>query len=317
MDTISISCFVCAYEMRNFTRAAEKLHISQPALSRRISMLEEEFGVKFFDRSAGGVKITDAGTVFYNAATQMMELEKKVRSSLRRFEIEPENRLVIGYFEGDFMSPLLHIRKEMQARHPEVELVFRLLYQCNVLRSLENGELDLVYGNRGMVEADSSMFVQTVAPNRMMILIPRGHRLWDRETVSASELQGETAIVSYQPSDFSFLTADTIEKMRNMMDAVISGFEKRGVRFADVVYMPSAEARLFEIAMGGGIGITGDLTRENLNAYKDDIRAVLCNDLRLDIGDYCLFYRKENAEAQMFGRCADSRGKAQPKSVEK
>ena len=69
---------------RNFTRAAEKLHIAQPPLSRQILQLEDEFGVALFDRGSRPLTLTDAGRLLFEQATQVLDQMDEMKAMMRR-----------------------------------------------------------------------------------------------------------------------------------------------------------------------------------------------------------------------------------------
>lgn len=137
-DIRTLRCFVTVAEERNITRAANRLHIAQPALSRRIAQLESELNLELFERSVRGVELTQAGKMLLDRAYaifgQLAQTFYDVTASSER----PAGTVVVGMppTPGEFIVPqLLRLVKE---KFPEIELHFREGFS----RELENWLLD-------------------------------------------------------------------------------------------------------------------------------------------------------------------------------
>src|ERR1700755_2904344 len=96
MELRHLRYFVAVAEARNFTRAAERLHIAQPPLTRQIQQLEETLGVQLFERNSRPLKLTDTGKFFYSHAVQLLAQTAELESMTRRGG-NIEHRLSIGF----------------------------------------------------------------------------------------------------------------------------------------------------------------------------------------------------------------------------
>nr|WP_246351816.1 LysR family transcriptional regulator [Sphingobium subterraneum] len=135
--------FVSVAREGNFSRAAEKVHIAQPALSRQIILLEEEFGVTLFNRTARGTEMTDAGRRFKVMAEYVLQYISEIKPAISQAAQEPSGVVVLGLPPS--LASLLAPRlvEEVKHRFPKVKL--RIVEGLSVFLSgwLENSRLDI------------------------------------------------------------------------------------------------------------------------------------------------------------------------------
>ena len=105
MELRHLRYFVAVAEERNFTRAAERLHIAQPPLSRQIQQLEEELGLRLLDRGERPLQLTEAGRFFYDQARNLLTQAQGIRAMTRRIALA-RRQLVIGYVGSTLYRPL-------------------------------------------------------------------------------------------------------------------------------------------------------------------------------------------------------------------
>ena len=97
MDLRQIRYFIAVADARNFSRAAERLHVSQPPLSIQIKRLEDEIGVRLFERSPRGVELTAAGALFYEDAKAALARLDSAKKRARQAELGEVGTLAIGF----------------------------------------------------------------------------------------------------------------------------------------------------------------------------------------------------------------------------
>ena len=114
MDFRHFKYFVAVAEERSFTRAAERLHISQPPLSRQIQQLEDEIGMKLLERDARPLRLTEAGRFFYARAVRLLEQVNETVTMTRRIA-QVERRLVIGFVPSTMYGALPRIARLFRA----------------------------------------------------------------------------------------------------------------------------------------------------------------------------------------------------------
>lgn len=243
MEIHQIRYFVAAADEGSVSRAAEKLYISQPALSRQIAALEGEIGIPLFDRIKKRIYLTDAGRFFLPRARQILcDLETNVQK-LREIYGQSQQSLRIGFitpFLDDIISPSI---KAIRKIHKDLEVaLFELLPQAQLDR-LREGNLDIaILGN--LSEKDHSEFaVQKLAKAKMAVVFPGEHALSKRKQVNLSELQNE---------NFVSLSNDLFPGRRSFLTRICrsKGFEPRITEECDSIGL-----LLSEVANDGGIAL--------------------------------------------------------------
>jgi DNA-binding transcriptional LysR family regulator len=137
--------FTAIAEALNFSRAAERLHVSQPALSRQMRDLEEELGRNLFDRVNNGVRLTAAGKEFLRGARSVIAASDALFARLRGRdprECPPLRIAHFGTLAAQYFSPFL---RRMGHRHPHLRLQLEEYLPADALRALRAGKLDAVF----------------------------------------------------------------------------------------------------------------------------------------------------------------------------
>ena len=146
MELRHLRYFVAVAEAQNVLRAAtQKLHVSQPAVSRQIRDLEDELGVQLFERTGKSVRLTDAGQVFLKEARTVLERTNEAVRNVRVFAQAGETELHIGYtpiFRTQIVSPAL---RAFQQAMPKVHVKLHDWTSEKIVTSLRDGRLQLAF----------------------------------------------------------------------------------------------------------------------------------------------------------------------------
>ncbi|TWU03626.1 LysR family transcriptional regulator [Neorhodopirellula pilleata] len=141
MDTDQLSHFQCVAETRNFTRAAERLNVSQPALSRSIQRLEEEIGQPLFDRKPRSVDLTDAGQLFLKRAQQILLSLEDCKAEICDDGQSGRIRVAaIPTIAPYFLPGLL---RDFSKSHPKAQILVQEDTTDEIMRLCKQGELDV------------------------------------------------------------------------------------------------------------------------------------------------------------------------------
>lgn len=143
MELRHLRYFVAVAEEENVTRAAERLRVSQPPLSRQIRDLEEEMGVELFERTARSVRLTAAGRVFLNEARAVLRRAEEAVGKARSAQARPSGVLAVGFapsLTADLLPPAL---KRFQKSHPSIRISLHDMSSEEMLRALRTGSIGL------------------------------------------------------------------------------------------------------------------------------------------------------------------------------
>lgn len=144
MDLRRLTCFLAVAEELNFSRAAQRLHMSQPPLSQQIRLLEQEMGAQLFERSRRAVALTAAGLLLQEKARQIVELHQQAGELCRMAAHGLAGRLRIAFTASvplfDEFSAML---RDFRSRHPQVELDLQHMTTGEQIAALTAGQIDI------------------------------------------------------------------------------------------------------------------------------------------------------------------------------
>jgi len=143
MELRHLKYFLAVAEELNFTKAAEKLCISQPPLSRQIKELENEIGAKLFDRNNKRVRLTDAGKYFKKEITNQLQNLETVVLQTKKISENISGEYKIGYISSTFSDTITKLVQFLTQKHPYVDIKLFDLTTTKQVLALEQGKLDL------------------------------------------------------------------------------------------------------------------------------------------------------------------------------
>jgi DNA-binding transcriptional LysR family regulator len=194
MELRHLRYFVAIAEEQSFTRAAERLWVAQPGLSTQIRRLEEELGVKLFERHTRGVELTAAGEIFLERARAALAAADAARAVVSDLESGLVGTIRLGIATGpesDLVKPLL---ERFAAEHPNVEMTVVESFGGTLWRDLRDGRLDAMIVPS--VFGSPELHRIQLAAEPLVVLAGAGHRLGRTGPISAGELQGERVVVT-------------------------------------------------------------------------------------------------------------------------
>ncbi len=193
MELRQIKYFVALSDELSFTRAAKKLHVSQPPLSFQIASLEVELGARLFDRTSRSVQLSEAGKAFLpHAQAVMARLDEAVRH-VQRVAAGLEGRVHVGLAGSHFFGPFPKFIAQFRSLRPTMEVALQEMTPNEQLGALKDGRLDLCISRNAMDAADSDSLIQAALlwHDPVVVALPLGHRFGARKTLSLLDLKRE------------------------------------------------------------------------------------------------------------------------------
>lgn len=193
MDFQRLAVFRAVARRLSFSRAADELHLTQPAVSKHIQQLEAELGVQLFHRVGKRVELTDAGRIVADYAQRVSALTEDVRRVLGELEGLRRGSLRLGASA----TPGLYLLPEMLARfrkkYPQVETTLVITNSADVTRRVSAGEFDM--GFVGAPTETPGLQVRPFVGDEIVLIVPPGHPLARQRAFAPDLLAQETLIV--------------------------------------------------------------------------------------------------------------------------
>ncbi len=177
------------------TRAAERLHIAQPALTQQIRLLEKELGLSLVRRTGRGIALTEAGEFFHKEAELILQHVKRACLQTREIVHGNLNRVVVGVTEAAAFSPVLAaVFSRCLAKWPAVQLVLCQKQANELVAALEEKLIDAAF-TCDISDANPALSSQELALDRMLLAVPAVHPFAQRAAVSLPDLKDEPLIL--------------------------------------------------------------------------------------------------------------------------
>jgi DNA-binding transcriptional LysR family regulator len=187
MDLRQLEYFVAVAEEQNFTRAAERVHISQSGVSAQIRQLERELGAELFDRSARTATLTVAGKAALEHARAALVAADAVRQAVGEVTDLIRGRLTVGMVMGCTLTPLFEALATFHRAHPGVEISLLEDSSDRLVESVRAGTVDLALVGTA-ASAPEGLEALTLISERLVAAVPAGHPLALRQRVTLRDL---------------------------------------------------------------------------------------------------------------------------------
>jgi DNA-binding transcriptional LysR family regulator len=248
VDLQRIETFLSATDTLSFSETAKQLHLSQPAVSHHIKLLEEELKVNLFERTGAGLRLTEAGHLLLPWARRLMRDSTDLQammSSMR--EVAGELRIACSTTAGKYVLPQLAARFRQKYRAIQVRIL-----ACgseDVSLNLLEGEAHLGVISREV--RDPSLELQEFFRDRIVLIAPAGHRWEARKSIEPAEIMQEQVIMR--------------EAAAGTRSVVLEELAKQDISLEDLnIFMEvgNAEAIVRTVAAGFGVGFVSELAAD-------------------------------------------------------
>ena len=193
MDFDQLNTFVEVAKLGSFSRAAEKVLRSQPAVSAQIRQLEQEYGHRLFDRTAKSVRLTPAGEVILDYARQLLALRNSSLRAVAERNGVPVGTLSMGANEGTFLYVLPKVFAKYHRMFPKIRINVYRNFTHKVIEKVEDGALDL--GIVTLPVKSPSLHVVPLFRDRILLMVGPSSPLRDRKSVTMEELAQQPLII--------------------------------------------------------------------------------------------------------------------------
>ena len=264
MDINQLEVLVAVAREKSFSRAAEALHRTQPAVSQAIRRLEAELGELLFDRSSKDGTLTAAGRVVFDVAQQILNLRHGAHSALKELKDLHRGKLTLSANEYTVMY-LLPVLPVFRARHPHIKV--------EVKRSLASRIPSEILGRGteiGIVSfkpTDAAIAAVPVVMDELTLIVPPDHPLAGKQTVSVRELGAESFIAHNVASPYRERAVRTFEKYRTPLNISME--------------MPTLEAIKRFVEQGMGVALVPRLAAR-AEIDRGQVAALTVREMRLE-----------------------------------
>lgn len=181
-----LQVFHTVARLLSFTKAADVLHMTQPAVTFQVRQLEEYFNTRLFDRTHNRISLTQAGRSVYEYAEKIFELYGQMENAVKEMTGDISGVLMIGASTtvAEYMLPAL--LGDFKTKYPDVNIRLKVSNTDGIVSMVEQNVIDL-----GVVEApvnNKSLAVELCRMDQLVAIVPHNHPLADREVISVSEL---------------------------------------------------------------------------------------------------------------------------------
>jgi len=225
MELYSLHVFLTVATEHSFSRAAEKLLRTQPAVSLSLQRLEQELGEKLIDRSGKDLILTDAGRTVLEYARRFQSLHQELDNSLAELRDNSAGRLIIGANESTILYLLRHI-EQYRELYPKIKVQVRRSFSSKIPNELLDGNLEL--GVISYDPGDERLKSKVIYTDSLAFVVSPKHRLAHRKTISITELAAE-----------NFIAHNVLSPYR---EVVLREFQAHKVPLRMDVEMPTVEA---------------------------------------------------------------------------
>lgn len=278
MNTTQIKCFLTLADTLNFTKAAAKLYMSQPALSRQIVTLEQEINSLLFVRDQKSVRLTPAGALL---AKELGDIQASLNDLITRVQtvgMGYTGTLTIGVLEGQWMGEeFTNLYRRFMDTYPNVD--FRMVQGSfgALRRQLDSGEIDIAITLEFDVAGLDNILFRKLSEDQAVFAISKERPLAQKEVITFEDLASET-MLAISPDD-----------CRMGADMLFNDLRAAGVSVPSVRYAPNLSTVMLWVEAGLGVGI---INHQSNLARNPNIR--LISEIPLKDASPCVAWRKDN-----------------------
>ncbi|MGW1770901.1 LysR family transcriptional regulator [Streptomyces sp. NPDC002104] len=263
MELRQLEYFIAVAEEQNFTRAAERVHISQSGVSAQIRRLEEELGAELFDRSSRTATLTVAGKAALDHARTALAATGALAQAVGEVTGLIRGRLTVGMVVGCTITPLFDALAAFHRAHPGVEIALLEDNSDRLVQAVRTGAVDLALAGTAATTPDG-LEALTLISERLVVAVPPGHPLAVADRVTLRDLGGHPVICMPPGTG-----------LRTVLDQACAG---QGLKPGIALEAGAADAVADLAARGLGVAV---LSASMADSYRDRLTARTIEDVTI------------------------------------
>jgi len=263
MELSELRVFLRVAAERSFSRAATKLHRTQPAVSQAVRRLEESVGERLFDRATKDARLTDAGRLLRDYAERLLRLSDEAEAAVKDLRDLRRGRVLLGANEAS-VHVVLPLINRFRTLHPLVHLDVRRVPARQIGAEVAHGSLD--FGVLTFQPAEPRLGSITLGHDELVMLVHPSHPLAGAKEVTLSECARQTVIAHNDPS--------------HMRDRVLRLFEQHHIPANILISLPSLEGIKRAVSMQLGVALLPRRCAE-LEIERGELVALAMPEIRL------------------------------------
>jgi DNA-binding transcriptional LysR family regulator len=247
MELRQLSYFIAVAEELHFARAAARLNVAEPALSRQIRQMERELNVQLFDRTTRSVRMTGAGTVFLDEARRALLQVGHAVSLAQQAQRGEAGELLLGFGTSAAYDVLPRLVRAYHARYPQVEIKPQHFFGRERLRALEERRIHV--GIVHQPRKHETLLTEIIQREPMLLALPEAHPLAKLDSIPIAALSSEVFIVA------------SAGQARGTDDETRPEFHELGLRPREIQVVPDTLTKLGLVSAGIGVALIASVTR--------------------------------------------------------
>lgn len=243
-DLELVSAFVAVAEERHFGRAATRLHLAQPVVSRRIQRLERAMGIALLERTSRHVTLTEAGITFLDSARQLLHSAELAVMQARRVAEGGAGRLTVGFVDSVAFTLLPRLLRELAARVPDVAIELRELSTEEQLSELDvDVDVAIVREVSEHELSAEGLLARYLLRERLLVAVPEDHPLAARSTIALADVADDGFVMFPRP------------QVPRLHDHLLAICDHAGFRPAIAAHASQYPTMLAMVSVGRGIAL--------------------------------------------------------------
>ncbi|MBQ5946573.1 LysR family transcriptional regulator [Massilia sp. ST3] len=244
IDLKQLKYFLAVAEEKSFSRAAERLHISQPPLSQQIMKLESELGVRLFTRTTRSFELTVAGKALMAEAAELLTKMRMTIDTIRQIDRGEVGRLRVGIVGSAMWGPIPRLLEQFQSQFPRVTWTIHEMGPNDQWEALRNRQIDVGFWREPRIEPEvlkqANLRQDLCFPENVCVAMNEQHPLAAQEAIELRDIAGEPMLTLH--------LTQSAEPRYLIQCCVNAGFEP-------TIFQEAAEPQTLLAMVGAGLGV--------------------------------------------------------------